>query len=412
MSTHRHHRQAIPRARPGRRAPGVTGAARRRAGRPGAGADRGRRLSRRRGSRPTPRSKPSTPPRTAPRSPSLAGRRARLDPDTRRRRGAGTPRGWRRAAGRRGGAGHDERPRAQRVRARAPARAPRRARPGDGLLPAQQRRHRRRGGAARGRGARADRRLGRPPRQRHAGHLRRARRRALHVGAPVSVLSGHRRRATRSASARAAARPSTARCPAARATRTTASCSTICSCPRRARSAPDLVIVSAGFDAHARDPLAGMRVSERGFAAMASVLAELADEACGGKLALMLEGGYDLAALTASVRATLEVMAGRREDFGPAGRTQRRWTRLARRVRRWPRRGAWCRRPDGGAPHPSPLPAERGEGTGAETPHPTLSPPSGDEGDPHPPLSPGGEGRFGSGRGGGDGVRAGWRWCR
>ena len=82
---------------------------------------------------------------------------------------------------------------------------------------------------------------------------------------------------------------------------------------------PDLVIVSAGFDAHARDPLAGMRVSERGFAAMASVLAELADEACGGRLALMLEGGYDLAALTASVRATLEVMAGRREDFGPGG---------------------------------------------------------------------------------------------
>jgi acetoin utilization deacetylase AcuC-like enzyme len=81
---------------------------------------------------------------------------------------------------------------------------------------------------------------------------------------------------------------------------------------------PDVVIVSAGFDAHARDPLAGMRVSERGFAAMASLLAELADETCGGKLALMLEGGYDLPALAASVRATVEVMTGRREDF-PAG---------------------------------------------------------------------------------------------
>jgi acetoin utilization deacetylase AcuC-like enzyme len=51
---------------------------------------------------------------------------------------------------------------------------------------------------------------------------------------------------------------------------------------------------------------------------MASVLAQLADETCGGKMALMLEGGYDLPALTASVRATLEVLAGRREDF-PAG---------------------------------------------------------------------------------------------
>ena len=83
------------------------------------------------------------------------------------------------------------------------------------------------------------------------------------------------------------------------------------------------MIVSAGFDAHARDPLAGMSVTERGFAAMASALAQLADETCGGKLALMLEGGYDLRALTASVRATLEVLTGRREDFpkGPDAAT-------------------------------------------------------------------------------------------
>ena len=86
---------------------------------------------------------------------------------------------------------------------------------------------------------------------------------------------------------------------------------------------PELVIVSAGFDAHARDPLADMRVSERGFAAMASSLAQLADQTCGGRLALMLEGGYDLPALAASVRATLEVMTGRREEFpgGPGAAT-------------------------------------------------------------------------------------------
>ena len=41
----------------------------------------------------------------------------------------------------------------------------------------------------------------------------------------------------------------------------------------------------------------------------------------GGKLALMLEGGYDLAALTASVRATLEVLTGRREDFPRGAQT-------------------------------------------------------------------------------------------
>jgi len=79
--------------------------------------------------------------------------------------------------------------------------------------------------------------------------------------------------------------------------------------------APELIIVSAGYDAHARDPLAEMNVTERGFAAMTSVLAELAERSCGGKLALLLEGGYDLAALALSVRASLEVLTGRREDF-------------------------------------------------------------------------------------------------
>ena len=92
--------------------------------------------------------------------------------------------------------------------------------------------------------------------------------------------------------------------------------------------APDLVIVSAGFDAHARDPLADMRVSELGYAAMTGLLAQLAAETCGGKLVLLLEGGYDLGALSASVRASLEALRGTarrvprrtRQRNGPCGR--------------------------------------------------------------------------------------------
>jgi acetoin utilization deacetylase AcuC-like enzyme len=81
---------------------------------------------------------------------------------------------------------------------------------------------------------------------------------------------------------------------------------------------PDIVIVSAGFDAHARDPLADMLVTERGFAAMCTSLAELALRQCSGKLVMLLEGGYNLEALAQSVRACLEVMTGaRREDFPP-----------------------------------------------------------------------------------------------
>jgi acetoin utilization deacetylase AcuC-like enzyme len=79
--------------------------------------------------------------------------------------------------------------------------------------------------------------------------------------------------------------------------------------------APDLILVSAGYDAHARDPLADMRVTERGYAAMTALTMQLAAETCGGKLALFLEGGYDLPALAGSVRATLESLTGRHDDF-------------------------------------------------------------------------------------------------
>jgi acetoin utilization deacetylase AcuC-like enzyme len=83
---------------------------------------------------------------------------------------------------------------------------------------------------------------------------------------------------------------------------------------------PDLVLVSAGFDAHRADPLAQMRVSERGFAAMCSAAAQLAEESCAGKLVLLLEGGYSLDALAQSVHACLEVMDGRKDEF-PHGAT-------------------------------------------------------------------------------------------
>ena len=82
---------------------------------------------------------------------------------------------------------------------------------------------------------------------------------------------------------------------------------------------PDLVIVSAGFDAHRADPLAGMRVTERGFAAMCSLVRQVADQCCGGKLVLLLEGGYDPAALADSVHACVERLASNAppEDFPP-----------------------------------------------------------------------------------------------
>ena len=68
---------------------------------------------------------------------------------------------------------------------------------------------------------------------------------------------------------------------------------------------PDLLLVSAGYDAHQRDPLARMRVSTAGFAALALRANALARRICGGNLVAVLEGGYDHDALGASVAATI-----------------------------------------------------------------------------------------------------------
>ncbi len=78
--------------------------------------------------------------------------------------------------------------------------------------------------------------------------------------------------------------------------------------PALRRFSPELILVSAGFDAHADDPLAQMQVSDEGFAAMAEDLAAIADEVCGGKLVLALEGGYHLDALVKSVARVFEAI--------------------------------------------------------------------------------------------------------
>ena len=71
---------------------------------------------------------------------------------------------------------------------------------------------------------------------------------------------------------------------------------------------PDILLVSAGFDAHERDPLGGMRVTTPAFAAMTGQLRAVAEECCAGRMVLVTEGGYDLQALGASLDAVIETM--------------------------------------------------------------------------------------------------------
>lgn len=82
---------------------------------------------------------------------------------------------------------------------------------------------------------------------------------------------------------------------------------------------PDLVLVSAGFDAHREDPIGGMVLTERGFAALCTAFGELSRATCGGRLVLVLEGGYSLEGLSRSVHACVEVLAGQTRDSFPRG---------------------------------------------------------------------------------------------
>lgn len=80
--------------------------------------------------------------------------------------------------------------------------------------------------------------------------------------------------------------------------------------PRLDAFAPELVLVSAGFDAHARDPLASLALVEEDFAWMSERLVEVARRHARGRLVSVLEGGYDLEALAASALAHVRVLAG------------------------------------------------------------------------------------------------------
>ena len=87
---------------------------------------------------------------------------------------------------------------------------------------------------------------------------------------------------------------------------------------------PELVLVSAGFDAHAHDPLGGFRMTPEGFANLARLIGGVAERHAGGRLVYVTEGGYDLDGLTASLNAVLHVMAGGDATEAPVSGDRRR----------------------------------------------------------------------------------------
>jgi acetoin utilization deacetylase AcuC-like enzyme len=78
--------------------------------------------------------------------------------------------------------------------------------------------------------------------------------------------------------------------------------------PALGRFQPDLLMISAGFDAHADDPLASLRLHESDYEWATRQLMAVADDCCGGRVVSTLEGGYDLEALAASAAAHVRTL--------------------------------------------------------------------------------------------------------
>ena len=78
--------------------------------------------------------------------------------------------------------------------------------------------------------------------------------------------------------------------------------------PRVAAFGPDLVVISAGFDAHWRDPLADLQLTDADFAWATRQVMDIAGRQCGGRIVSLLEGGYDLGSLARSVAAHVQAL--------------------------------------------------------------------------------------------------------
>jgi acetoin utilization deacetylase AcuC-like enzyme len=89
--------------------------------------------------------------------------------------------------------------------------------------------------------------------------------------------------------------------------------------PIAQRYQPDLILVSAGFDAHWSDPLAMMTLSLHGYAGIARSLVALADDLCDGRIILTLEGGYDRTVLAYGVENVFHALLGDDSESDPVG---------------------------------------------------------------------------------------------
>jgi acetoin utilization deacetylase AcuC-like enzyme len=92
------------------------------------------------------------------------------------------------------------------------------------------------------------------------------------------------------------------------------------------RYKPQLILASAGYDAHWADSIASMQVTTTGYAKIAAILKGLADDLCRSRLVFALEGGYNFEALAESVDATINVLLGSLKTYDTLGKPRRSWS--------------------------------------------------------------------------------------
>lgn len=78
--------------------------------------------------------------------------------------------------------------------------------------------------------------------------------------------------------------------------------------PEMEKFKPEILLISAGFDAHVDDPLAGMRITENGYSTLTKILKQIAHLYCNNRIISILEGGYNLNALACSIEKHIQIL--------------------------------------------------------------------------------------------------------
>jgi acetoin utilization deacetylase AcuC-like enzyme len=101
---------------------------------------------------------------------------------------------------------------------------------------------------------------------------------------------------------------------------------------------PEMIMVSAGFDAYHLDPLGGMALTEHGFGRLATIFMDLAEELCEGRLVFALEGGYSIEGIARCVQETFTLMLGKKPLTGKMGKPVEGFERILNEVFKYQKR--------------------------------------------------------------------------